>query len=173
MNPMLPNLFGTKMSSSHPPDTKITLLDSHETVRLKISGAYDTSDTGAKAVLAILRDILFPASQLRSDNTTSGLCADAAKTQGAMSDLGPLCAEDAPVGTLFSVGTDGDDGPYYRHYSSYDRLEQDFADAKFTPRQLTASIADALNRLLDPVRKVYGKSAEWQDVDRLAYPTMT
>ena len=172
MNPMLPNLFGTKMSASHPPETKIMLLDSPEDVHMKISEAYNTSEVAAKAVLAALRDVLFPASQLRLDNSRSGLSAGFAKEQGVMSDMRPLCTEDAPLDTLFSVGIVADDTTSYRHYSSYDVLAKDFADAKFTATQLTVSIASALNRLLDPVRKIYEKSAEWQAVDKLAYPTL-
>lgn len=170
MNPMLPNLLGDKMSSSHPPSTKVMFLDSPETIRKKISDAYSAGDAAANAVLGTLRDILFPASELRLDGLESGGLASSAKGQGIMSGRQPFCTEDAPAGTIFSVRVDGQDGRGYRHYGSYDDLEQELAEKKLPADSLMAAIADALSDLLEPVRKMYEESAEWQDVDRLAYP---
>ena len=170
MNPMLSNLLGNKMSSSHPSHTKIMFLDSPETIRKKISEAYNAGGVAVKGVLATLRDILFPASELRLDGLKSGILANSSEGQSVMRDRQPLCGENAPLGTLFSVRVDGQDGHRYWHYNSYDELEQDLAQKKLPADALTASIADALGRLLEPVRRMYEASAEWQDVERLAYP---
>ena len=66
MNPMLPNLLGGKMSSSHPPNTKIMFLDSPEEVTQKICKANANWTNGSiNGVMASLRDILIPISELR------------------------------------------------------------------------------------------------------------
>lgn len=54
-------------------------------------------------------------------------------------------------------------------YNSYEELEQAFADKQIHPGDLKKSAADYLNRLLDPVRKVF-EDPKMQELMNKAYP---
>ena len=54
-------------------------------------------------------------------------------------------------------------------YASYEDLENEFADEKVHPGDLKASVERYLNRLLDPVRKVF-EAPELQKLTAAAYP---
>ena len=54
-------------------------------------------------------------------------------------------------------------------YSNYEDLEKDFAAEKVHPGDLKASVEKYLNRLLDPVRKIF-ESPELQKLSKAAYP---
>ncbi|SLM35862.1 Tyrosine-tRNA ligase [Lasallia pustulata] len=174
MNTMLPNLLGGKMSSSHPPNTKIMFLDSSEAVTKKISEAYNgEKSVNQNGVLASLRDILIPIGKLRLERLENRGDMKSAEAQDSPSNQPSFCAEDAPGDTVFSVKVeDGKNGSRYRHYRSFEAIEQDLAENKISPSELSGAVAAAFNQLLDPVRKAYAASEEWQEVDRLAYPTL-
>lgn len=174
MNTMLPNLLGGKMSSSHPPNTKIMFLDSSEAVTKKISEAYNGENSvNQNGVLASLRDILIPIGKLRLERLEDRDDMKSAKAQGTPSNKLSFCAEDAPGDTVFSVKVDdGENGCRYRHYRSFNAIEQDLAKKELSPSELSRAVAAAFNQLLDPVRKAYAASEEWQEVDRLGYPTL-
>ncbi|KAH0538093.1 hypothetical protein FGG08_005305 [Glutinoglossum americanum] len=168
MNPMLPNCLGEKMSSSSPPNTKIMILDSPDAVTKKISEADDRGNNVAEnGVLASLRDILIPISELRLERLQGRDPAE------ALPDQQPFCSRDAPEGTVFTVETGGGNGRGYKHYKSYKEIEQDLAENELSHFALNMAIADAFNQLLDPIHKAYGESKEWQEVDMLGYPDIS
>ncbi|CAD6451367.1 704e7ef9-8d7b-4daf-a1a4-b2e579fc53c9 [Sclerotinia trifoliorum] len=154
MNPMLPNLQGGKMSSSHPPSTKIALLDDAETVTKKLFGA-NTKVEGASTngVMASLRDILIPISNLR---------ARIGITEGQKSFAGA----NSPDGTVFSVKVKSGE----EHFSSYEEVEKSLIDGRVTVEEINTAIAGAFNQLLDTIRKKYEEDEEWQAATKLAYP---
>ena len=169
MNGMAAGLDGLKMSSSKAPSTKIEFLDDPETVRWKISEALcEEGNVSENSVLGILRDVLIPISELRLERLQGKISVNLAEGQGIMSDQRPFISDNAPDGTVFTI--EAKDTSVGQHYSSYDEIEQDFAQKKLQPTALKAAIADTLNRLLAPIRKAYAESEEWQAVDKLAYP---
>lgn len=65
MNPMVPGLSGSKMSSSVA-DSKIDLLDSADSVRQKLRRAFcEPGNVSENGVLAFIRMVLFPLQSLR------------------------------------------------------------------------------------------------------------
>jgi tyrosyl-tRNA synthetase len=171
MSPMLPNLLGGKMSSSHPPNTKIMFLDDPETINKKISEAYkEGSSVIENGVLASLKDILIPTSELRWERLRKRKGMDLSDGQGMVGNQKPFCSGDAPTGSVFTVKVDEKDGREYKHYKSYGEIEQDLTEGKLSPDALKTAVAAAFNSLLDPIRKTYEESEEWKAVDKLAYP---
>jgi tyrosyl-tRNA synthetase len=81
----------------------------------------------------------------------------------------PCVAADAPAGTVFTVNRDAKyGGP--THYSSFEDIQRDFAEKKLHPGDLKASVANAIIKLLQPIRKAFEENEEWQAVTKLAYP---
>ncbi|KAJ7262764.1 tyrosine tRNA ligase [Mycena haematopus] len=164
MNAMVPGLAGGKMSSSDP-NSKIDFLDAPEVVRKKIKAAFcEEGNVADNGVLAFLEAVLIPISQLRIENIKKG---------GSMlepgGDLKPFASDDAPEGTVFSIVRDAKFGGS-THYSSYEDLKKDFAEKVLHPKDLKTAVADALNRLLDPIRKAFAEDEEAQRIEKLAYP---
>jgi tyrosyl-tRNA synthetase len=157
MNPMLPNLLGDKMSSSHPPNTKIMFLDSAEAVTQKICEANTNWTNGTtNGVMVSLRDILIPISEFRWGRLLKG-----------EDHRQPFCSKDAPTGTVFSI-VDGEGES--RHYRSYEEIQHDLTENKVSSQVLNSAVANAFNQLLEPVRRMYDESDDWQRIDKLAYP---
>lgn len=161
------------MSASHPPGTKVMFLDSPEDVSRKFHEAYnEESPINENGVLASLRDVLIPIGRLRLERLKDGDDIKSAEAQGTPSNPPSFCAEDAPGDSVFSVKVDDENnGCHYRHYQSFDAIEQDLVKKEITPSRLKVAVAAAFNQLLDPVRKAYAENKEWQEVDRLGYPT--
>ncbi|KAJ7262768.1 hypothetical protein B0H12DRAFT_1104365 [Mycena haematopus] len=164
MNAMVPGLAGGKMSSSDP-NSKIDFLDAPEVVRKKIKAAFcEEGNVADNGVLAFLEAVLIPISQLRIENIKKG---------GSMlepgGDLKPFASDDAPEGTVFSIVRDAKFGGS-THYSSYGDLKKDFAEKALHSKDLKTAVADALNRLLDPIRKAFAVDEEAQRIEKLAYP---
>ncbi|EAW14282.1 tyrosyl-tRNA synthetase [Aspergillus clavatus NRRL 1] len=145
MNPMVPGLQGTKMSSSVP-DSKIEFLEDPESVRRKIFNARcEDGKIAENGLLSLLRLVVIPFNQNRMEN----------------------------AGT-----TDGDQGVFdvqqgngeVKSFASYEELETAFAAGKISPGDLKEATTQAVNAMLDPLRKQYETSKEWQAVDQLAYP---
>ncbi|KAH0846347.1 Tyrosine--tRNA ligase, cytoplasmic [Fonsecaea pedrosoi] len=98
MNPMLPNLYGDKMSSSHPPHTKIMFLDDEATVEEKVRAGYLSSDEVSRnGVLATLRDVLIPLSQLQMERWVEGTAS--------VERVGDTPAHDTPLSSLPTTTT--------------------------------------------------------------------
>lgn len=169
MNPMVPGLGGGKMSSSDP-DSKIDFLDAPEVVRRKIKKAFcEEGNAKDNGVLAFVGAVVIPISELRLERLRGNTGAEADEGAEAAGDQTPFALEGAPDGTVFSVYRKEDYGGSL-HYASFAQLQQDFEEKKLHPKDLKTAVADAIVRLLEPIRKVFEESAEWQEVEKLAYP---
>ncbi|XP_061521494.1 tyrosine--tRNA ligase, cytoplasmic [Phycodurus eques] len=133
MNPMIPGLTGTKMSSSEE-ESKIDLLDSKEDLKKKLKKAFcEPGNIQNNGVLAFVNYVLFP-------------------LHGGFS-----VKRDAKWG--------GD-----KVYTAFEEVEKDFAEELIHPGDLKASVEEALNELMDPIRKKF-QSAELRKLNHSAYPT--
>jgi len=170
MNAMVPGLTGGKMSASDP-KSKIDFLDSSEEVQKKISKAFcEEGNITDNGILAFLQAVLIPVSQLRLERLQEKTGEEVTEGQGTGRDQQPFITSDAPEGTVFSIQLDAKDGGGYKHYKSYEEIEKDFADKKLFPKVLKTAVGDAINKLLDPIRKAFEDNEEWQTVEKLAYP---
>ncbi|KAI0667386.1 tyrosine tRNA ligase [Trametes maxima] len=160
MNKMVPGLGGGKMSSSDP-DSKIDFLDAPEVVRRKIKKAFcEEGNVDENGVLSFVEAVLIPISQLHLEN---------AKEEAEGGARAPFALEGAPEGSVFSVFRKEEYGGSL-HYASVDALKDDFREKKLHPKDLKTAVADAIVRLLEPVRKAFEQDEEWQKVEKLAYP---
>ena len=169
MNPMVPGLGGGKMSSSDP-NSKIDFLDPPEVVRRKIKNAFcEEGNTTQNGVLSFVQAVLIPISELRIERSAGKTGADAEEGEGAVGAQTPFVIAGAPAGTVFSISRkDEHGGPL--HYTDFKGLEKDFAEKKVHPKDLKTAVADAIVRLLDPIRATFETDEEWQKVEKLAYP---
>ncbi|KAG5439678.1 hypothetical protein PCK2_000718 [Pneumocystis canis] len=55
-------------------------------------------------------------------------------------------------------------------YNCYDHLETDYANKKLLPQDLKLGIINALNYLLEPIRKEFKENKEFQETLHFAYP---
>ncbi|KDQ57947.1 hypothetical protein JAAARDRAFT_155601 [Jaapia argillacea MUCL 33604] len=169
MNAMVPGLAGGKMSASDP-NSKIDFLDSAEVVRSKIKKAFcEEGNIQDNGLLAFAKAVLIPISQLRLERARGETLEDTEEGKEAAGDQKPFAGAGAPEGTIFTIDRDEKfGGP--THYSSYEELEKDFAAKNVHPGDLKRAVGDAINHLLDPIRKAFEESKEWQEVVALAYP---
>jgi tyrosyl-tRNA synthetase len=145
MNPMVPGIAGTKMSSSVP-NSKIEFLDDAETVRQKIWNApCADGKVEGNGLLSLLKLVVLPIHRNRVENSGSG--------EGA---------------GLFRVRLDQSAGQENR-YSSYDEVERDFEEGKITSNALKQALADSVCDIIAPLRKLYEGNEEWKAVERIAY----
>lgn len=169
MNAMVPGLGGGKMSSSDP-NSKIDFLDPPEVVRRKIKGAFcEEGNVAENGVLSFVEAVLIPISQLRVERLQGKTGSDAGEGAGATGDQTPFVLESAPEGTVFSIFRKEEHGGAL-HYSTIDQLKEDFKEKRVHPKDLKTAVADAIVRLLDPVRKAFEQDEEWQKAEKLAYP---
>ncbi|CCM01858.1 uncharacterized protein FIBRA_03929 [Fibroporia radiculosa] len=172
MNPMVPGLAGGKMSSSDP-DSKIDFLDTPADVKRKIKKAFcEEGNIVDNGVLAFIKTVIIPISQLRLERARGETGADADEGANAVGSQTAFALEGAPEGTVFSVcRKEQYGGPL--HYQTYEQLESDFAEKKLHPGDLKNAVQDAIIQLLEPIRKTFEESEEWQKEEKLAYPTDT
>ncbi|KAI8976285.1 tyrosine tRNA ligase [Trametes punicea] len=169
MNPMVPGLSGGKMSSSDP-DSKIDFLDTPDAVRRKIKKAFcEEGNVEDNGVISFVEAVLIPISELRIERAKGQTGADAEEGAVAIGDQSPFVLEGAPEGTVFSIFRREEHGGSL-HYSSIEQLKEDFRAKKLHPKDLKTAVADAIVRLLDPIRQAFEKDEEWQKVEKLAYP---
>lgn len=169
MNPMVPGLGGGKMSSSDP-NSKIDFLDPPEVVRRKIKGAFcEEGNIADNGVLSFVKAVLIPISELRLERMRGDTGSDADEGASATGEQTPFALEGAPEGTVFSIFRKEQYGGSL-HYKTFQQLEDDFAEKKLHPQDLKTAVADAIVRLLTPIRKAFEESKEWQEVEKLAYP---
>lgn len=164
MNAMVPGLSGGKMSASDP-KSKIDFLDSSAEVKAKIKAA--VSEPGVvegNGVLAFLKTVLIPAQVMREEM---------ARARGKERYVGELsfASSTSPLGTVFTIARPEKFGGDL-HFPSYQAVEDAYAAQKLHPGDLKSGVTDALIRLLDPIRKVYNDSPDWQEADRLGYPVV-
>ena len=165
MNVMVPGLGGGKMSASDP-NSKIDFLDPPEVVRKKIKSAFCEEGNPDNGVLAFVKAVLMPISQLRLER---GQGLDGEEIKQATANQLPLASEDAPEGTLFSVVRPEKFGGSL-HYKSYQEIEDDFSKKELHPKDLKGAVADAIVGLLAPIQDAYKNDPEWQAVTAAAYP---
>lgn len=161
MNPMVPGLKGSKMSSSDQ-GSKIDFLDSADSIRSKIKSAVcepKSTPADGNGVLAFAKAVLFPISRLRLSAAAGG--------EGIAESFVPA---DAPEGTLFSIALPEKFGGGVLNFSDYEALERAFVAGDMHPADLKKGVTDALVKLLAPVQKAFQADEEWQKVDKLAYP---
>ncbi|KAJ3770204.1 tyrosine tRNA ligase [Lentinula raphanica] len=167
MNAMVPGLMGGKMSSSDP-NSKIDFLDSPEVVKKKIKGAFaEPGNVEDNGLLAFAEAVLFPISQLKVDQAKGTGVMDEDGKEALSTDPKSFASDNAPEGTLFTVNTKFD-GPM--HFSTYEELRQAYKEEKLHPGDLKPAMVDAINRLLDPIRKAFEGDEEFQKTESLAYP---
>ncbi|KAI8097099.1 tyrosyl-tRNA synthetase [Halteromyces radiatus] len=138
MNPMVPGLTGTKMSSSDP-DSKIDFLDSPAAVKKKIKKAFcEEGNITENGLLSFLKAVYFPLKSLHG-NTPEFIAIRPEQYGGNMV------------------------------YNNYQDLEDDFRDKKVHPGDLKAGVIEAINGLLDPIRKTF-EDPEYKKITEAAYP---
>ena len=150
--------------SSSDPNSKIDFLDKPADVRKKIKGAFcEEGNITENGLLAFVKAVLIPISKLWIEMRASGEVAADSELQK------PFVLNGAPPGTVFSISRPEKwGGPM--HYSSYEDMEQDFAEKKLHPGDLKPGVADAIIRLLEPIQKAYESDPEFQRVNLDAYP---
>ena len=170
MNAMIPGLTGTKMSSSIP-ESKIDLLDDRESVQKKVSAAIcDDRVIVGNGILPIIKEIIFPIAEIiqaRSRTADLTMNSNATSTQCQVTSF---CSQGAPNHALLSIPTTTESGCPTRHYTTYTELEEDFRSGRFPSSALKLAVIDAINWLLDPLRRSFENNREWQRVTELAYP---
>jgi len=135
MNPMVPGLTGSKMSSSEE-DSKIDLLDSAASVKKKLKKAFcEPGNVTDNGVLSFCKFVIFPV---------------------------------ALKGETFLVQRPEAHGGNVE-FENYEALEASFAKEVIHPGDLKASVEKYLNRLMDPVRKIF-ESNEMKKLTERAYP---
>jgi tyrosyl-tRNA synthetase len=166
MNAMVPGLIGDKMSSSDP-NSKIDFLDSPELVRKKIKTAFcEEGNVEKNGILSFLKAVLIPISQLRLDRRAG---AQNNFFEEGLGDQRPFISDDAPIGTVFSIERSEKFGGS-THYKCFEDIEEDFKNKVLHPKDLKASVADGIVRLLEPIGKSFQENEDWQRIAQLAYP---
>ena len=165
MNAMVPGLIGDKMSSSDP-NSKIDFLDTPEVVRKKIKTAFcEEGNVEKNGILSFLEAVLIPISQLRLDRQ-----ANKDKfVEEVLGDQRPFISDDAPTGTVFSIEREEKFGGS-THYKNIADIKEDFKNKVLHPKDLKASVADGIVKLLEPIGKSFQENEDWQRIAELAYP---
>jgi tyrosyl-tRNA synthetase len=141
MNPMVPGLAGGKMSASDP-DSKIDILDTPDLVRRKVKKAYAAAQQlEGNGMISFVEYVLLPVSSLQRRDGQPRF--EVEQREG----------EKEPV-----------------IYSNINTLKDDYKADKLTPQLLKGAVTKALVDLLAPIRAEYDASAEWQEVEKQAYP---
>lgn len=141
MNPMVPGLAGGKMSASDP-DSKIDILDTADVVKKKLRKAYAAAgEIEGNGIISFVEYVLLPISALRDPNGK---------------------------GTFLCERKEGEGEPLVYH--DIETLKADYRADKLTPQLLKAGATVALVDLLAPIQAEFQASAEWQDIEKKAYP---
>lgn len=156
--------------SSSDPNSKIDFLDPPKVVEKKIKSAFcEEGNVTDNGLLAFVSAVLIPISQLRIERLQGNTGADSSEGQDSIGDQTPFVLPDAPEGTVFSIFRKEEYGGNL-HYKSSQELQDEFEQKKLHPKDLKTAVADAINRLLDPIRKAFEENEEWKEVEKLAYP---
>lgn len=155
--------------SSSDPDSKIDFLDPPDVVKRKIKKAFcEEGNVTENGLLAFLKAVLIPISELRLERLRGDTGEDEEEGKGSAGSQKPFATDDAPEGTVFTITREKGGGP--SHYKTYQELEDDFGAKKIHPGDLKASVRDAINSLLEPIRAAFLANEEWQKIEQLAYP---
>merc|ERR1719291_1497721 len=135
MNPMVPGLTGSKMSSSEA-DSKIDLLDSPADIKKKLKKAFcEPGNITDNGVLSFCKFVIFPV---------------------------------ALKGEKFKIERPEAHGGNVE-FDDFESLEAAFGKEEIHPGDLKSSVETYLNRLMDPVRKIF-ESPELKKLTERAYP---
>merc|ERR1711988_1009060 len=135
MNPMVPGLTGSKMSSSEE-DSKIDLLDSAAAVKKKLKKAFcEPGNITDNGVLSFCKFVIFPV---------------------------------ALKGEKFTIERPEQHGGNIE-FEDFDSSEAAFGKEEIHPGDLKSAVETYLNRLMDPVRKIF-ESPELKKLTERAYP---
>lgn len=163
MSPMVPGLSGGKMSASDP-KSKIDFLDSPADVKNKLKAALCTpGEVEGNGVLAFTKTVLFPIQAMRMEQ---------ARARGKETYKGEnsFASADGPAGTMFTISRPEKFGGNI-HFKSYDELEEAYKKEDVHPGDLKGAVTNALNLVLAPVQKMFEADPEWQEAERLGYPS--
>ena len=151
--------------SASDPNSKIDILDAEDVIRKKLKSAFcEEGNIEGNGVLSFVEAVLIPISQLRLERHAGDTVLET-----GLGDQRPFISDGAPSGTVFTIERDEKfGGP--THYSSYAQMQEDFKDKKLHPKDLKNSVANAIVRLLAPIRKAFEENEEWQRIEKLAYP---
>lgn len=147
------------MSASHP-GSKIDLLDPPDIVHEKVMAASCPEGTiEDNSILAVLKLLIIPVGRMRLERV--------GKPGIVVQDYCPFTVEGAPFRTVLSVETEKNQ---YKHYSSYEAIEDDFCARRVGSGDLKKAVSRVLLQLLSHVQRSYKTNPEWQKVSKLAYP---
>lgn len=142
MNPMVPGLGqGGKMSASDP-NSKIDLLEEPKQVKKKINSAYCSPGVVEdNGLLAFIQYVVLPIQELKfGDGHFEFFINRPDKFGGSIT------------------------------YTSFEKLQLDFKEEKLSPPDLKTGVADAIIELLEPIRKEFEASPEFQEAQAKGYP---
>jgi tyrosyl-tRNA synthetase len=173
LNELLPSLTAGKMSSSSPAHTKVMFLDDAATVVDKIAGATcPAGEVQGNGILPIIEHVLMPISEIHMIFSGAGDKANGMNGHTPSSKVGAFAAKGAPDGTLLSIGVHAASCTCrsHRHYSTYEEVQRDSVAGLLEADALKDAVADALNKVLQPIRDMYEADDEWRQADRMGYP---
>ncbi|WWC70355.1 phosphoribosylaminoimidazolesuccinocarboxamide synthase [Kwoniella pini CBS 10737] len=163
MNAMVPGLSGGKMSASDP-KSKIDFLAQPADIKASIKAALcPPGEIENNGVVAFIKAVLIPIQALRNEQATT-------KGEKPPVGEGSFVSEGAPEGTLFSISRPEKFGGNV-HFKSYEELEKAYIAEEVHPGDLKSAVTEALIQLLAPIRKAFDEDEEWQEIERLAYPS--
>ena len=151
--------------SASDPNSKIDILDAEDVIRRKLKSAFcEEGNIEGNGVLSFVEAVLIPISQLRLERNAGDTVLET-----GLGDQRPFISDGAPPGTVFTIEREEKfGGP--THYSSFAQIQEDFKEKKLHPKDLKISVANAIVRLLAPIRKAFEENEEWQKIEKLAYP---
>ncbi|WVR07172.1 phosphoribosylaminoimidazolesuccinocarboxamide synthase [Kwoniella sp. DSM 27419] len=163
MNAMVPGLSGGKMSASDP-KSKIDFLDSAADIKSKIKAALcPPGEVENNGVLAFTKAVLIPVQILRNEQAAN---RGKKPIHGGESFVKVGAPEDA----LFTISRPEKFGGDV-HFTTYEDLEKAYVAQEIHPGDLKGAVQEALISLLGPIRKAFDEDPEWQEIERLAYPS--
>ncbi len=143
MNPMVPGLQGSKMSSSEA-DSKIDILGDSKTVIKKLRQAFcEEGNIEQNGILSFIKYVIFPVLELKALNSGEAL--------------------------MFRIDRPEQHGGNLS-FSDYQSLEESFASKAIHPLDLKAATSQYINMLLEPIRKGFEASPEKMETLKKAYP---
>lgn len=140
MNPMVPGLNGSKMSSSEA-DSKIDVLDDAKTVAKKLRQAFcEEGNIENNGIISFARHVIFPVLELKGEGKA---CFKIERPEQHGGNLEFACVED---------------------------LEAAFAAKLIHPLDLKSAATTYINMLLEPIRKEFETDPANLELLRKAYP---
>ncbi|KIR74425.1 phosphoribosylaminoimidazolesuccinocarboxamide synthase [Cryptococcus deuterogattii CA1014] len=163
MNGMVPGLSGGKMSASDP-KSKIDFLDTAADIKNKIKAALcPPGEIENNGVIAFIKTVLIPIQALRIEQAEQ-------RGEKAPVGEGSFVKPGAPQGAVFSISRPEKFGGDI-HVKSYEELKKAYIAGDIHPGDLKTGVQEALIQFLSPIRKLFDEDKEWQEIERMAYPS--